>query len=63
MRRLRLLLALGGLLVGLRLGDPGLLGHLGGVGGGQVLDIAGRVDDLADLERVHDEPEPAHLVA
>ena len=58
-----LLLALGGLAVGLRLGDAGLAGDGGGVGPAEVLDVAGGVVDLLDLQRVDDEAELLHLGA
>lgn len=56
-----LLFALAGLLVGLGLGDPGLAGDRGGVRGGEVLDVAGGVVDLLDLEGVHHDAELLHL--
>ncbi len=57
----RFLLALGGFLVGLGGGDAGLAGHGGGVGGGQVVDVAGVVLDLLDLQGVDDDAELLHL--
>ena len=49
--------------VRLRLGDAGLLLHLGGVRGRQVLDVAGGVVDLLDLQGVDDEAKLLHLLA
>ncbi len=61
-------LAGGGLLFGLGgdpvrrgLGDPGVPLDGGGVRDGEVLDVAGRVDDLLDLQGVDDQPELLHL--
>src|SRR5205085_10447892 len=51
---LGLLLVLRRLPVGVGLGDTGLAGHGGGVGAAQVLDVAGGIVDLLDLERVDD---------
>ena len=42
-------------------GDAGLAGHGGGVGGGQVVDVAGGVLDLLDLQGVDDDAELLHL--
>jgi hypothetical protein len=55
------LLGGGRLPVGVGLGDARLPGHGGGVGQGQVPDVAGRVVDLLDLEGVDDQAELLHL--
>ena len=56
-----MLLALGGLLVTLGGGDARGAGDGGGVGRGEVLDVAGRVLDLLDLQAVDDDAELLHL--
>ena len=61
LERLRLLLALGRLAVGRRLRDPRLLRDPRRLRHRQVLDVAGGVLDLLDLERVDRQPEPLHL--
>ena len=58
----RLLLALGRLAVGVGLGDAGPHLHLGGARLAERLDVARRIDDLLDLQRVDDQAELLHLV-
>ena len=57
----RLLLLLRSLLVPLGGGDPGGRRHGGGMGCGQVGDVAGRVLDLLDLQTVDHDAEFLHL--
>ena len=57
------LLLLGGLAVGPGLRDARQAGDGGRVRSAQVLDVRGRVGDLLDLKRVHDQPQLLHLGA
>ena len=61
--RCRLLLALGRFLIGLRLRDARVALHRRGVRLGEVVDVARRVVDLLNLQRVDDQPELLHLGA
>lgn len=58
---LRGLLLLGGRLVGMGAGDPGLAGHRRGERCGDVVDVPGRVLDLLNLERVDHDAQLLHF--
>ena len=61
LRPRRLLLFLGGFLVPLGGRDPGGRSHRRSMGGGQVLDVAGRILDLLEMEAVNHDAELLHL--